>query len=36
MEYLRERRKAMGGSVPVRQLKAEPLQVPELASSMRC
>jgi pyruvate dehydrogenase E1 component len=31
MQYLRERRKAMGGSLPTRQLKAQPLKVPELS-----
>jgi pyruvate dehydrogenase E1 component len=30
MQYLRERRGALGGSLPVRRRKAEPLKVPEL------
>ncbi len=30
MKYLRERRAALGGSLPVRRRRAEPLQVPEL------
>ncbi len=30
MQYLRERRAALGGSLPVRRRKAEPLAVPEL------
>ena len=30
MQYLKERSKAMGGSVPVRRIKAEPLKVPGL------
>ncbi len=30
MQYLRERREALGGSLPVRRRKAEPLKVPEL------
>ncbi len=30
MEFLRERRAALGGSLPVRRAKAEPLEVPEL------
>jgi pyruvate dehydrogenase E1 component len=32
MQYLRERVKAMGGHVPVRYRKAEPLEVPELSA----
>ena len=32
MQYLKERVKAMGGSLPIRRRKAEPLQVPELAA----
>ena len=32
MEYMRERRKALGGSLPARVAKAEPLPVPELSA----
>jgi pyruvate dehydrogenase E1 component len=32
MEYLRERVKALGGSLPSRRRKAEPLEVPDLAA----
>ena len=32
MQYLKERVKALGGSLPVRRRKAEPLEVPDLAA----